>query len=144
MKKLLFTFTLLLTIILSNAQSSSIVLDKVSANNFPEKIYVQYDKPSYFIGESIWFKIYITHNDTPSTKTTVVSIELLNDSGKIVEKKILPVTAGAAAGNFNINKNTKGGTYTVKAFTEKHVVLNNEDFYKRIQESSLYYAVEWV
>jgi len=129
MKKLLFTFTLLLTIILSNAQSSSIVLDKVSANNFPEKIYVQYDKPSYFIGESIWFKIYITHNDTPSTKTTVVSIELLNDSGKIVEKKILPVTAGAAAGNFNINKNTKGGTYTVKAFTEKHVVLNNEDFY---------------
>ena len=105
MKKLLFTFALLFTIILSNAQSSSIVLDKVSANNFPEKIYVQYDKPSYFIGESIWFKIYITHNDTPSTKTTVVSIELLNDSGKIVEKKILPVTSGAAAGNFNINKN---------------------------------------
>ncbi len=129
MKKLLITFILILTVNFIFAQTSSIVLDKIAANNFPEKIYVQYDKPSYFIGETIWYKIYITHNDTPSTKTTVVSIELLNDSGKIIEKKILPVSMGAASGNFSINKNYKGGTFTIKVFTEKHVLLNNEDVY---------------
>jgi hypothetical protein len=136
MKKLFITLVLINIVVVIFAQSSTVVLDKIIANNFPEKIYVQYDKPSYFAGETIWYKIYITHNDTPSTKTTIVSIELLNDSGKIVEKKILPVTMGAASGNFSVNKNSKTGVYTVKAFTEKHVVLNNEDFY--IQPITIY------
>jgi hypothetical protein len=130
MKKLFILSILSLISSLLFAQSSLVELDKLAANNFPEKIYVQYDKPSYFAGEIIWYKIYITHNDTPSTKTTVVSIELLNDSGKIIEKKILPVTMGAASGNFTVNKNNRSGTYTVRAFTEKHVQLKNEDCYQ--------------
>jgi hypothetical protein len=129
MKKIVTISILSLISNLVFSQSTFLGLDKVAANNFPEKIYVQYDKPSYFAGEIIWYKIYITHNDTPSTKTTIAIIELLNDSGKVVDKKILPVITGAATGNFTISRNSRSGTYTVKVFTEKHVLLNSQDFY---------------
>lgn len=51
-----------------------LVLDKLLnyADNYPEKIYVQTDKPYYAIGEDIWFTAYllngITHRNTEKSR----------------------------------------------------------------------------
>jgi hypothetical protein len=126
MKKILL---IILTAFCFKSTQAQNLLDKEIANNFPEKIYIQYDKPSYFASETVWFKVYVTHNDTPSIATKAVSVELINDSGKIVSKKIFPVAAGAAIGDFKLESNATEGVYTVRAYTEKHIVLNNVDYY---------------
>jgi hypothetical protein len=83
-----FLFVLISTAI--KAQTPESILEKIQQNFSPEKIYLQYDKQSYIAGETIWFKAYIMDGLLPSTKSTVLCVELINDSGKTVQKKFYP------------------------------------------------------
>lgn len=105
------------------AQKPDDRLAQVNANDYPEKIYIQYDKPSYFAGETIWFKAYLMEGFYPATISTVLAVELLNDSGRIVDKKTLPIKMGAAAGEFSLLPSLLQGNYIVRAYTRRH--MNN-------------------
>src|SRR5690349_13955605 len=59
---------------------------------FPqEKIYVQFDKPAYNSGETIWFKSYVFAGITPSPVSKTFYAELLDQSGKVLQQKIFPI-----------------------------------------------------
>ena len=105
------------------AQTPDARLAQVNANDYPEKIYIQYDKPSYFAGETIWFKAYLMEGFYPATNSTVLAVELLNDSGRVIEKKALPIKMGAASGDFSLSPALRQGNYIVRAYTRRH--MNN-------------------
>jgi hypothetical protein len=128
MKKLsAFLFVLISTAI--KAQTPESILEKIQQNFSPEKIYLQYDKQSYIAGETIWFKAYIMDGLLPSTKSTVLCVELINDSGKTVQKKILSINGSAAIGEFELPKIMMQGSYTVKAFTRTLMNFGFEKYY---------------
>ena len=50
-------------------------------------------------------------------KSTILAVEFLNDAGKLVDKKFLPVTGSAAIGEFTLPRELPQGNYAVKAYT---------------------------
>lgn len=128
MKVLSLLFTLCL-FYKTNAQTPEQLLEKINSNYTAEKIYIQYDKSNYIAGETIWFKAYLMEGFMPSIKSTVIGIELLNESGVIIDKKVLPIVGSAAIGEFTIPKSLPQGSYIVKAFTQHLMNFGSERFY---------------
>ena len=85
-----------------------------------EKLYCQFDKPYYAVGDTIWFKAYLLNAAylTPSVKSGILYVELVNDSNKVVQRQMLPVANGLTWGNMGLDAKiiTEGG-YTFRAYT---------------------------
>ena len=71
MKKLLYTALLLFVALFSYADEKS--LDKMAFNAavvnnlFPqERVYLHFDNSAYYLGETMWFKAYVTEGDRKS------------------------------------------------------------------------------
>jgi hypothetical protein len=114
---------------ITTAQTPESLLEKVQQSYTAEKIFIHYDKSSYIAGETIWFKAYIMDGFLPSTKSTVLCVELINDSGKTAQKKILSINGSAAVGEFELSKKMIQGSYTVKAFTRTLMNFGFERYY---------------
>ena len=61
-----------------------------------EKAYLHFDNTGYFIGETIWFKAYVTRTDTdsPTDLSGVLYVELLSPAGDVVERRKLELKDG--------------------------------------------------
>jgi len=100
---------------LSTVQNSIATL----ADNFPqEKIYMQFDKPSYSPGETVWFKAYIMSGADPSLISKTVYIDFINTDGKIIKHCITPVLQSGGGSNFDIPLEFKNDVLYVKAYTK--------------------------
>ncbi|AUS04299.1 Plug domain-containing protein [Pseudotamlana carrageenivorans] len=99
-----------------------LVLQKIgqyASNSYPEKIYVQTDKPYYALGDDIWFTAYLVNGIThkKSEKSNIIYVELINEQDSIISKKQLFTNTLSVAGDFNIRKNIKPGKYLLRAYT---------------------------
>lgn len=111
------------------SQTPESLLQKVQQQYAAEKIYLHYDKSFYVAGESVWFKAYIMEGYMPSVKSTVIAIELLNDSGRMIDKKMLPVSGSTAIGDFSLPENLPQGIYSIKAYTRNLMNFGFDHFY---------------
>ena len=105
------------------------------SNNIPqEKVYLHFDNTSYYQGDHIWFKCYVTsgrHQLGGSSKTLYV--ELLNPGGEIVDKRILKIENGHCHGNFILNQFTfYSGFYEVRAYTKYMLNFGDEVIFSRL------------
>ena len=125
---LIFIFSFFASI--SFGQLPEQLIEDVSKNYTVEKIYFHYDKQYYKAGETIWFKAYLMQGFLPATTSTTLNILLLNDSGKVIDNKILPVAGGSIAqGNFNLSTTLPSGSYTIVANTVHMKNFGTENFY---------------
>ena len=84
-----------------------------------DRVYLQFDKPFYEPGETIWFSAYVRNAETmkASEQSGIVHVDLINPKGGI-EKTIKMLTInGKAAGDFSLDAEAVGGMYKVKAYT---------------------------
>jgi hypothetical protein len=125
----LISLLLFMSYYFAKSQTPESLLEKVQLNYSPEKIYVHFDKTNYVAGETIWFKAYLMDGFLPSKKSTVFSIELLNELGVIVQKKNLSVNGSASIGQFETDKSLPQGNYTVRAFTRNLMNFGTDNFY---------------
>jgi len=96
-----------------------------------EKLYLQFDKPYYAIGDTIWFKAYLFNAAylTASDKSGILYVDVANDSSKIVKQYSMPVWAGLGSGNISLDeKEFTAGTYTIRAYT-KWMLNFGEDYF---------------
>lgn len=84
-----------------------------------EKVYLHFDNTGYFIGETIWFKAYVTRTDSdyPTNLSKVLYVELLNPSGEVVERRKLKLENGQAHGDIRLDNILTSGFYEVRAYT---------------------------
>ena len=85
-----------------------------------EKVYVHMDNTCYFQGDTIWFAAYTrqTTDDHPSRVSGVLYVELLNNDGYLVERKLIEMKEGRGNGFFALNKQIQySGFYELRAFT---------------------------
>lgn len=111
---------------LAIAQQDTTALAKIVAatqrfdNQFtPEKVYLHFDKPYYSVGDTIWFKGYVTGGQNqPSALSKILYVEVLNEADSLVQLLKLPVNNGSAPGNLFLDKDDfKHGNYYVRAYT---------------------------
>lgn len=125
-----------------------LVLNKLSeytTKKYPEKIYIQTDKPYYTAGDDLWFNTYlvngITHRRTAKSK--VIYVELINDRDSIISERKLFTESLSIEGDFKLPTDLKEGKYLMRAYTN-YMRNTAEDFFfkKEIQIFSLYSETE--
>ena len=84
------------------------------ANNFPrEKAYLHFDNTSYYVGDTIWFKAYVTlaEKQTFSPISRPLYVELVDQTGHITDKQIIKLTQGEGNGQFVLPRSMLSGYY---------------------------------
>ena len=99
-----------------------------------EKIHLQFDKPYYTIGDSIWFKAYVVNaeQNQPSQLGRILYVELINDKDSIKKSIRLPLIAGLGWGDFTLTDSLKEGNYRVRAYTNWMRNFGNEYFFDKV------------
>lgn len=110
------------------------LLEDIRSKYQLEKIYIHFDKDSYIAGETIWFKAYVLGGNKPSQTSSILCVELLNDSGRVLEKKVLPMINSCASSSFDLSENMKQMTATIRAYTRSMMNIGGGHLYNhRIQ-----------
>ncbi len=104
--------------------------------NYPrEKVYLHLDNNAYLEGETIWFKAYVVRASTlrPTELSRVLYVELLNDKGSIVQRKLLCIDSiGQAHGEFELKLPVRAGYYEVRAYTREMTNWGEEACFSRV------------
>ena len=139
MNTIKFYFCLIAFFLLNTAafaQTDSIPLSKILEKSTKylterptEKVYMHFDKPYYSVGDTIYFKAYLTMGaHVPSELSKVVYTEVLNEQDSVIKTIMLPVTNSVAVGSILLSQYTfKQGNYHIRAYTTW--MLNFEDAY---------------
>ena len=99
-----------------------------------EKVYIHMDNRSYFLGDTIWFKAYVVEANTHelTTMSKILYVELLNESGVLLECKKLQVENGMCHGEFALDEEYRTGYYELRAYTRYMLNFgNNSDVIRR-------------
>jgi hypothetical protein len=94
--------------------------NKVSEAYPIEKVYLHLDKPYYAVGDTIWFKGYITVGlHQPSALSKIVYVDVISSRDSVTETLMLPVKNGTAVGSLVLSPDRyKQDNYHVKAYTK--------------------------
>ena len=84
-----------------------------------EKVYLHLDNTCYFVGDTIWYKGYVTRSDkgTLTDLSKILYVELLTPDGFLVERQQLEMTDGTAKGAFALTDTLYAGYYELRAYT---------------------------
>ncbi|HEY4323656.1 MAG TPA: Ig-like domain-containing protein [Mucilaginibacter sp.] len=125
-----FVFLLLIFIVAvapALAQRDSISLatlaaktDKLSTEYPFEKVYLHFDKPYYAVGDTIWFKAYLTVGAAHQVSglSNIVYADLINSKDSLVRSLRMSAINGVAFGNIALTRAMfKQGNYHIRAYT---------------------------
>ncbi|MDP2385067.1 MAG: MG2 domain-containing protein [Bacteroidota bacterium] len=87
---------------------------------FPEdRVYIQFDKPMYEPGETIWFSANLLNakNMQASDKSDILHVDFVNPKGSVERSIKLIAKNGRVAGDFDLDKEALGGMYKIRAYT---------------------------
>ena len=104
------------------------------ANNFPrEKAYLHFDNTSYYVGDTIWFKAYVTLAEQQifSQISRPLYVELVDQTGHIADKQIIKLTQGEGNGQFVLPRSMLSGYYEVRAYTRWMLAFNEPQYFSR-------------
>ncbi|HEY9534578.1 MAG TPA: TonB-dependent receptor, partial [Mucilaginibacter sp.] len=96
-----------------------------------EKVYLHMDKPYYALGDTIWFKGYLTIGSRHqlSALSGAVYVELINEKDTLLQQLKLPVTSGMVMGDFILKDDYHQGSYRIRAYTQWMRNAGQEYFY---------------
>ncbi|HTI57535.1 carboxypeptidase regulatory-like domain-containing protein [Mucilaginibacter sp.] len=128
LRKFLFALSFLLTIIRlsATAQRDSVALTTIieKTQNYTtghpiEKVFIQFDKPYYAAGDTIWLKAYVTAGlHIPSPLSKILYIDFINQQGILLNELKLQLVNGMANSFLPLPLNTyKRGDYRIRAYT---------------------------
>jgi hypothetical protein len=93
-------------------------LEQLSTGFPQEKIYIQFDKPAYSPGETIWYKAYIMSGAMPSLISANLYVDHTDANGNVLSHDALPVLQSSAKGSFDIPSAYSGTSIHIRAYTK--------------------------
>jgi hypothetical protein len=95
-------------------------LQKWVETNPQEKVYLHTDKPYYAVGDTIWFKAYVTMGSRhkPSTHSGILYVDLINERDSIQKTLKLQLTKGTSAGDLILADDFREGSYRLRGYTQ--------------------------
>lgn len=85
----------------------------------PEKVYLHFDKEAYAVGETVWFKGYVTAAAPLPTDSLsrVLYVDVIGPGEQVLAHQALAVRGGGAPGSYALPATLPEGLYTVRAYT---------------------------
>jgi TonB-dependent SusC/RagA subfamily outer membrane receptor len=99
-----------------------------------EKAYLHLDRPYYSVGETIWFKAYLTNsvNNAADSVSRVLYVDLIDkQTGKIILLKKTELIGGLGQGELSLGDSLQAGEYQVRAYTNWMRNFSEDFFFRR-------------
>ena len=118
---------------LGNAQSlgPDSLLNRWTAQQPIEKVYVQFDNKRYAPGQTIWFKAYLTSLQIPSNLSKNFYLDFHDANGKLAAHITAPIVSGVALGNWVVPDQFQGETVTAIGYTNWMRNFDSAFYFKR-------------
>jgi hypothetical protein len=115
--------------IINNIQAK---VDTFRSAHITEKAYLQFDKPYYVAGDTMYFKAYVTMGEKNelSNVSGVLHVDLLSNNN-ISQSITLKLINGVAWGDFALADNLLKGQYKIRAYTNWMRNDGERDFFVR-------------
>jgi len=93
--------------------------ESYKSNILVERIYAHIDRPAYLVGETLWFKLFITDtfSHAPLDVSKVCYVEILGERNEAVLQTIVSMDNGMGYGSFVLPATLKSGQYIFRAYT---------------------------
>ena len=98
-----------------------------------EKAYLHFDNSSYYVGDTIWFKAYVTLAGTrqPSPLSKPLYVEMLDQMGNVTQREIFKLENGECNGQLILDAGTLSGYYEIRAYTRWMLTREEPDYFSR-------------
>ena len=106
-----------------------------------EKVYLHLDNTCYFLGDTIWYKGYVTRSDNGALTdlSKILYVELLTPDGYPVERQQLEMPDGTAHGMFVLKDTLYAGYYELRAYTRWMLNFGQCEYpHQRVSEDLFY------
>jgi hypothetical protein len=113
------------------AQPYDSLLKKLNAEFPQEKLYLQFDRAIYSPGETIWIKAYLFSGSNVSLISKTFYAELIDESGKVIERKTAPIFMSGAAVAFDLPASLFGSLVYIRAYTQWMLNFDSSFLYMR-------------
>ena len=123
----LFLLASIFTTFAASSQTMETNLANWAKTNPIEKLYLHLDRDSYTGGQTIWFKGYFLSDYIPSSKSTALNVELLNDKSQLVLRKVFPAFMSESFGQLQLPENIVSGVYFIRGYSP--IMLNQPGHY---------------
>lgn len=109
-------------------------LTAFSVNQPVEKAYLQFDKPYYAAGDTIFFKAYVTIGGQHrlSGLSGVLHADLIDVKNKISQSIKLQLDSGITWGDFALPDSLPPGNYRIRAYTQWMRNNGEADFFEKV------------
>ncbi len=108
------------TVETSGLKNSLLAIEDMGKKLPVEKLYVQFDKPYYSLGDVMHFKTYLINADylTLSTHSGLLYVELDDNHNKFMKRIMIPLVSGTSWGDLALDgTDIPEGNYTLRAYT---------------------------
>ncbi len=84
-----------------------------------EIVYIQTDKPSYLLGDTIWYSAYVVdaYEHKPSTLSGIAYVEFVNPSNGLVKRYAIHLALGHGFAQIPLDIKMTPGNYRIRAYT---------------------------
>ncbi len=100
-----------------------------------ERVYLHFDNSSYYLGETIWFKAFVTSHgdDAPTILSRVLYVELMSPEGYVVKTEKYRIgDDGTCCGDIYMDPLYLSGYYEVRAYTRYMLNWGDETIFRRV------------
>lgn len=104
------------------------------ANTYPrEKVHLHFDNTSYYLGDTIWFKSYVTlaERNQPTPISKPLYVELLDQLGNVIERKTIQIMNGEGNGQIVLDGTFFTGYYEIRAYTKWMLAFDDPQYFSR-------------
>lgn len=101
----------------------------------PEKVYLHFDNTAYYLGETMWFKAFVTSHseDSPTIFSRVLYVELMSPEGYVVKTDKYRIgDDGTCHGAIYMDPLYLSGYYEIRAYTRYMLNWGDEAIFSRV------------
>ncbi|NNG00607.1 MAG: hypothetical protein HKM93_14575 [Desulfobacteraceae bacterium] len=98
-----------------------------------DRVYLMFDKPFYYPGETIWFQAFVRNASSmkASEMSEILHVELISPKGTTEKELKLIVRDGTVSGDFSLDPDISGGLYKAKAYTNWQKNATDPAFFEK-------------
>ncbi len=98
-----------------------------------EKVHLHFDKPYYAVGDTLWFKTYLTSNMYDYQLSKVVYVEVMNGRDSLMQTLRIPLTDHVGEGHLVLDQEWYAqDNYRFRAYTKWMVNFNSAYFFNKV------------
>ena len=100
-----------------------------------ERVYLHFDNTAYYLGETIWFKAFVTSHgdDAPTVLSRVLYVELMSPEGYIIKTEKYRIDDnGTCHGEIFLDPKYLSGFFEIRAYTRYMLNWGDDAIFSRV------------